>query len=601
VTNDGQITATYSCGCGADGVYLAAGGRVTNNTGALIQGYAAGVLGASQLGTVINAGTIIATAGSPSYGVSFAAGGSVTNAASGLISGETSGVIVQGLAGTISNSGTITGTAGIGVNLQAGGTVTNQAGGVITGATSGIAVAGAAGTITNAGRIVSGAGPAVAFTGAFNNVLTNSGTISNGSGTTAIQFDSGDDTLVLQTGSVLGGDADGGAGTNSLTLQGTGTESHNFINFQNILMEGSSWRLTGTVTAPGGTVITLGRLAINGALVTPTVLVTNTGTLGGSGTISSTVTNNGVVAPGNSIGTLTVSGAYVQAAGSHYQAEVDAAGASDKIVVNGVPGTATLNGGSVDVAAAAGAYAKTTTYSILTASGGITGAYAAATSNLAFLVPSLSYDGHTVFLTLTRDFADGGATVNQRAVGTALDRSTTTSADFQTAIGSLTPLAGLTAQNALDQLGGEPYSSFTTVQMHSAQLFASTIGQQMAQSHGAAGGAPLSQNALAQGATRVQLAGLDAGSGYFAPTAAGGAAPASPWTAWSSAFGVSGGVAGDGNAHDLGYTLGGAAFGLDRRIDPMLVVGAAFGYSRAEASVSGLSGSAVSNLYQGAL
>jgi uncharacterized protein with beta-barrel porin domain len=597
VTNDGRITANY-CGCGpADGVFLTVGGSVTNNAGALIQGYGAGIAVLTQPGTIINAGTITATATSPSYGISLAAGGSVTNAASGLISGGTSGIIVQGVAGTIGNSGTITGTGGIGIDLQAGGTVTNQAGGVIAGATSGVTVAGGAGVITNAGRITSGAGPAITFTGAFDNSLTNSGTLTNGSGTTAVLFGAGNDTLTLQTGSQLGGDADGGAGTNTLVLQGTGTESHSFLNFQSIKMSGSSWLLTGTLTS-SLTVVELGRLAINGTLNSP-VIVANTGTLGGNGTIIGTVTNNGVVAPGNSIGSLTISGAYVQAAGSHYQAEVDAAGASDKIVVNGAPGTATLNGGSVDVAAAAGAYAKTTTYSILTASGGITGAYAAATSNLAFLVPSLSYDGHTVFLTLTRDFADGGATVNQRAVGTALDRSTSTSADFQTAIGSLTPLSGLTAQNALDQLGGEPYSSFTTVQMHSAQLFAATIGQQMAQSRGAAGGAPLAQNALAQGATRVQLAGLDAGSGYLAP--AGGAAPPSPWTAWSSAFGVSGGVAGDGNAHDLGYTLGGAAFGLDRRIDPTLVVGAAFGYSRAEASVSGLSGSAVSNLYQGAL
>jgi fibronectin-binding autotransporter adhesin len=594
VTNDGRITA-IDCGCGpADGVYLTVGGSVTNNAGALIQGYGAGIAVLTQPGTIVNSGTIIATAGSPSYGVSLAAGGSVTNAASGLISGGTSGIIVQGLAGTIGNGGTITGTGGIGIDLQAGGAVTNQAGGVITGATGGIAVAGGAGVITNAGRIASGAGPAIAFTGAFDNSLTNSGTLTNGIGTTAVLFGAGNDTLTLQTGSRLGGDADGGAGTNTLVLQGTGTESHSFLNFQSIKMSGSSWLLTGTLTS-SLTVVELGRLAINGTLNSP-VIVADTGTLGGNGTIVGTVSNNGVVAPGNSIGTLTISGAYVQAAGSHYQVEVDASGASDKIVVTGVPGTATLNGGSVDVVAASGTYAKSTTYSILTATGGITGTYAGATSSLAFLLPSLSYDGNNVLLTLTRNFAGGGVTANQRAVGTALDQSTSTSADFQTALGSLEPLSGLSAQNALDQLGGESYGSFASVQMRSVQLFAGAIGQQMAQSHGSTGG-----TLLANRATRIQLAAADATSGYLAPGTADGSPRASPWTAWSSAFGVSGGVAGDGNAHDLGYTLGGAAFGLDRRIDPTLVVGAAFGYARAETSLSGLPGRGTSNVYQAVL
>ena len=644
VTNDGRITASF-CGCGpADGVYLTVGGSVTNNAGALIQGYGAGVLVASQLGTVINAGTIIATAGSPSYGVSFAAGGTVTNAASGLISGDTSGVIVQGLAGTISNSGTITGTGGDGIqllaggsvtnlagglvsggtsgirlaaagvvtnqgtitgatvngiNLQAGGTVTNLAGGVITGATAGIAVAGGAGVITNAGRITSGAGPAVTFTGAFDSALTNSGTLTNGSGTTAVLFGAGNDTLTLQTGSRLGGDADGGAGTNTLVLQGSGTESHNFINFQSIKMSGSSWLLSGTLTS-NLTVVELGRLAINGTLISP-VIVTNTGTLGGNGTIIGSVTNNGTIAPGNSIGTTTISGAYIQGAGSHYQVELDATGASDKIAVIGAPGTATLNGGTVDIVRAAGSYGKTTSYRILSATGGVTGAFAGTSLATAspFFSAALSYDANDAFVTLTRSFAgfDLGLTPNQRAVGIALDQAgASPNADIQNALDALEGLTAAQAPNALDQLGGEVYSSFATVQLRGAQLFANLVGQQMAQTHGGAGGI-----LLAQGGTRVQLASRDPFADYLAQTSPDAPQLPRPWSAWASGYGVSGGVAGDGNAHDLGYTLGGTAFGLDDRIAPDLVVGGAFGYMRSDATLSGLSGRATANIYQGAV
>ena len=59
------------------------------------------------------------------------------------------------------------------------------------------------------------------------------------------------------------------------------------------------------------------------------------------------------MAPGNSIGTLNVNGNFVQNAGSTYQVEVNAAGQSDRINVSG---TATINGGTVQVLAQSGSY-----------------------------------------------------------------------------------------------------------------------------------------------------------------------------------------------------------------------------------------------------
>ena len=59
----------------------------------------------------------------------------------------------------------------------------------------------------------------------------------------------------------------------------------------------------------------------------------NIGVLGGNGTFVGTVTNNGIVAPGNSIGTLNVVGSYTQAAGSTYQVETNVAGQADRINV----------------------------------------------------------------------------------------------------------------------------------------------------------------------------------------------------------------------------------------------------------------------------
>ena len=63
-----------------------------------------------------------------------------------------------------------------------------------------------------------------------------------------------------------------------------------------------------------------------------------------------------------------------------------------------------------------GTYQRNTSYTILTATGGVTGTYAGVTSNLAFLTPSLSYGGNAVTLTLlssANSFRNGAQTPNQ--------------------------------------------------------------------------------------------------------------------------------------------------------------------------------------------
>ena len=61
----------------------------------------------------------------------------------------------------------------------------------------------------------------------------------------------------------------------------------------------------------------------------------------------------------------------MQAAGSTYQVEVNAAGQGDRI---NVTGTAAIQGGTVQVLAQPGSYANSTTYTILRATGGVSAA-----------------------------------------------------------------------------------------------------------------------------------------------------------------------------------------------------------------------------------
>ena len=147
----------------------------------------------------------------------------------------------------------------------------------------------------------------------------------------------------------------------------------------------ASLNLAGNNTYTGRTSVLAGTLAVNGS-VASNVTVGPAGTLGGNGTICGNWSNAGKLAPGNSIGTLNINGNFVQAAGGTYQVEANAAGQADRI---NATGAAAIQGGTVQVLAQPGDYANSTTYTILRATGGVSGVYSGVTSNFAFLTPTL--------------------------------------------------------------------------------------------------------------------------------------------------------------------------------------------------------------------
>jgi len=53
----------------------------------------------------------------------------------------------------------------------------------------------------------------------------------------------------------------------------------------------------------------------------------------------------------------------------------------------------------------------------------------------------------------------------------------------------------------------------------------------------------------------------------------------SPWSVWASAIGGLGSVAGNGNSSTLTYNFGGAASGIDYRVDPRFLVGLSAAYA----------------------
>ena len=250
LTNEGSVTASAA---GANGVDLASGGSVAN--AGLISGYQNGVDITAGVATVTNTGTIESSptkivASSPSNyydGVYLGAGGSVTNTGSGTIFGSISGIDIAGGSGTVSNTGTILTTTlqGNGVALEDGGTVINSGTGSLYGDFSGVSVYGAAGFITNSAAI-----GAVGLNG-YGVYLGAGGTITNtGSGSiigsyTGVAAASGITATLSTAGYVYGADT-------GVNFQGGGLITN--------LAGGAILAVTTAVVMDGGTVINAGTI-----------------------------------------------------------------------------------------------------------------------------------------------------------------------------------------------------------------------------------------------------------------------------------------------------------------------------------------------------
>jgi len=601
VTNFSSITST------GNAIVLKNGGSVDNRAGATISAgnsaISIGTFNGGGPGVVDNRGTITQTGTSGDL-VLLAYGGTVTNYEGGVITAHNSSNAVsvgQGTSRTVINSGTISNDGGgfaAGVLVQGGpSTITNNATGRISGTYNGVYASASApltftnngfiestgasvnsraveatggGTFINTGTIQSASGDGLYMARA--GTVTNSGTITGA--TRAINF-SGNytRTLNLDTGSVLNGNIQGGSGTDNLVLFGTGTENiSKFLAFETLSMQGTAWQLDGAGTFSASAEVQSGILTVNGTLTSPTITIQSGGTLTGNGTLVGAVTNAGTVHLAS--GTLNVTGSYANQAGSTLVVDVTPTTSANMAVT----GTATLNGGTVQVQAASGTYDPTTTYTILTASGGRNGEFSDVTSNYAFLQPSLTYDANNVYLTLTRnnlDFSGVGQTRNQIATATALTALHSgplfNALIFQSAAG---------ARTAFDALSGEIHASVAGVLTDESRYIRDTV---MARARLDADTAP------------APLIMSYAAGPLPRPVSAGPL-----YSLWGQGFGAWGSVNADGNAARVNRSTGGFLIGADAAIDNTWRVGAAGGYSRSAIDAAARNSSAAVDSYHGA-
>ncbi len=137
---------------------------------------------------------------------------------------------------------------------------------------------------------------------------------------------------------------------------------------------GGTVNLTGANTFGGGYVVSDGLLKVNNTTGSATgsgnVLVAAGAALGGGGTIAGNVTVLGELAPGNSIGTITVGGLTISDGGK-ITIELGASGASDRIVINGDVNLASL----ADTLVFTGTPDSSAPYVIATYTGMLTGTF----------------------------------------------------------------------------------------------------------------------------------------------------------------------------------------------------------------------------------
>ena len=200
--------------------------------------------------------------------------------------------------------------------------------------------------------------------------------------------------------------------------------------------------LSGQNTYTGPTTVDAGTLSLTGS-ITSSVFVSSGGVLSGSGTVGSTTINGGgLLAPANPGGALTVQGNLVFSTAGAYLVELSN-NLSDRVSVTG---SATLSG-SVIIALLGPNVSKQ--YTILNATGGITGTFAGVNNLPATLQGGLGYTANNVLLNLTLNYnALGNLNANQRIVANVLS-------NFFNANGSIPVSFATLTQAGLSQVAGE--------------------------------------------------------------------------------------------------------------------------------------------------
>jgi outer membrane autotransporter protein len=411
--------------------------------------------------------------------------------------------------------------------------------------------------------------------------------VASGSGSVFIAQNAGSEGIVIIGAGVFGGGpatgagsilADAvifGAGTGSLIFNHTDsayTFSPDITDMGFILHASGTTSYTGDGSGFTGTAeISGGVFNVNNTLG-GMVNVTG-GALGGTGLLTGALTigAGGTIAPGNSIGTLNVTDITI-AAGSTYEVEVDSAGNSDLI---NATGTATINGSTVQVLPFPD-FALGTTYTIVTAAGGVAGTYDMATGSL-FITPTLTYDANNVFLSLAQTTAFTAVAMTPNQVAAAGGAQSLGGGTLFNAIALLGTADEANA--AFDAVSGEVHASAGTALIGDSRFVREVANERIRSAFGEVTGKAMP--VLAYGEDGRELAPAD--THRFA--------------VWGQGFGSWGRRQSDGNAAAMGRNIGGIFLGGDALVSDNVRLGLMGGYSHTNLNINGRASAAAADTY----
>ncbi len=576
VTNSGTLTATATSVddmTAARGIYLWGGPNVSATNSGTITATAQSTNGQAQAygismqgGGGENSGTITATASSDNaqaltYGIlAFNGGSPISILNSGTISAEADGYDgwAYGIwadsrsSVRIINSGTISANnqnANANIGLMVSGNGVNY--------------------IENTGTIEVSDWAMEWAIGIACSGLTkiyNTGTIDAGDDWFGRSINADDDStvwLTLGTGSDLTGYVLLQGANDTLELTGTGTEDSMFSGVENLVMNGTAWTLSGGVSSELENIALAQNSSLSLSLsawftysfesislaqgssltLDQDIEISQSGTLSGNGTLVTNLTNNGTVSPGNSIGTVTITGNYTHTSSATLSVEAGG-GASDQFIVTG---TADIQGGSFVLVA--DGYLTSGSYQFLTA-----GTLAAGSAFDTVTVPavfdaSVSTAGAGLSLSVTRNsYQSLAATANQASLGAALDVSwpvaTGDMADILNSIDNMAQRSSVRA--AFDDLGPGFHSAVTASAVDNALTRTDQIRQHLYE---------------ARGPARPKNA---------------------PWQFWAAGTLLDRRYDATPQSPAARDRLDGMVFGLDRPVGTGLTLGAAGAFSRAD-------------------
>ena len=394
----------------------------------------------------------------------------------------------------------------------------------------------------------------------------------------------------------------------SLVINPGSTWSGNGTLVGSLNLQGDGLGFSGGLVVPSSSTFNLNN-TLGGKPAPCTVMIDPGGLMTGNGTVVGTLTNKGILSPGNSPGTLNVVGSYTQTASGTYTAEIASPSSYDRIVVTGSPGTASLAGTLSP--ALLGGYrppGNTVFPGVVTASGGISGTFNSLTNQV--LGPTLfwqaRYSTNSVDLVVQRDYTNSGLGLNsnQLAVGTMLNNvAGATTGDLNTVLNSVDSLPNASAvQDAYKQISPEKAGAlanlaFVAANFQVRNLATRTTNLRFVQ-EGSGGASSLAPGGLSCNYSKLNGLML-AYNGGFLPDLFSARkefrAPESRWGLFADGGVAFGSQNSTSNQSGYNFTLGGLTLGADYRLTDHILVGLATGYSNTASGFYGSGGSVTVN------